>query len=537
MVYAYWRAGRHNLRATFDLFFRTPPFNSSFAIFAGLDQCLHFLSSFIFTPAHLDYLAASLPHLPPDFFDYLATLTPASLTLHAQREGAVVFAPVPLLRATGPLALIQLLQSPLLNLINYPTLVATNAMRFRLAASPSATLLEFGLCMAQGPDGAVTASRAAYIGGFDCTSNLAAGHLFDLPICGSQTHAFVLSFSALTDLPDHLQIRTRTDTTIPAQKLALRALHIRDAIMRPGDRARDGELMAFMAAACVAPDAFVAVVDTFDTLQCGVPNFMAVALSLFEVGVVSIGVRLDSGEFGELSVKIRRAFCALAKEYVTRFADEDDVVMEMAKGFKILVSNDLSVERIMRIREGEHDIDGWGVTANLVTCSGQGALGGVFEVVNVDGMACMKLWEESGKLSLPGEKVAYRLYGRDGLGVCDVIGLESEGMPVVGQEVEVWHMDGGRRGERMTVRPSWVEEVLHLVWSKGGSKEELEAKGERVQRARDLARRQCAELPRRCFEVDGSGEGLPVVVMTGLVKMVEEMMASGRSGSFINSVR
>ncbi|KAB5517215.1 hypothetical protein PHYPO_G00187150 [Pangasianodon hypophthalmus] len=201
MAYAYWRAGRHNEHAVFELFFRDNPFDGGFSLFAGLSDCLKFLRDFRFTDEDVEYLRTVLPSdTHPEFFTYLKGLDSSTVSVSAVAEGTVVFARIPLLEVSGPLAVVQLLETSLLCLVNYASLVCTNAARFRLAAGPRRRLIEMGLRRAQGPDGGLTASRYTYIGGFDLTTNALAGRLFGIPVAGTIAHSYVTSFSSLEEV-------------------------------------------------------------------------------------------------------------------------------------------------------------------------------------------------------------------------------------------------------------------------------------------------------------------------------------------------
>ena len=181
MTYAYWKNKIHKKKAVFDLFFRKNPFKGADTIFAGLSEVLRFLSSYGFKEEQIAYIKKELmPQCDPEFFSWLKKVDCSEIAMYAFREGTVVFPREPLIRIEGPLAVCQLLETTLLTLINYPSLVATNAARFRIAAGFDKVLLEFGLRRAQGPDGGVSASRYSYLGGFDGTSNVLGGQLFSL---------------------------------------------------------------------------------------------------------------------------------------------------------------------------------------------------------------------------------------------------------------------------------------------------------------------------------------------------------------------
>ncbi|KPI94945.1 Nicotinate phosphoribosyltransferase [Papilio xuthus] len=164
MAYAYWKSGKVNDVAVFDLFFRTNPFQGEFTIFAGLEECLKFLENFHYSDSDIDYLMQTLPdNIEPEFYAYLKDLTCKDIKLSAIEEGSVVFPRVPLLRIEGPLIVAQLLETTLLTLVNFASLMATNAARYRMVAGKNVSLLEFGLRRAQGPDGGLSASKYAYV--------------------------------------------------------------------------------------------------------------------------------------------------------------------------------------------------------------------------------------------------------------------------------------------------------------------------------------------------------------------------------------
>ena len=210
MAYSYWFNGRHDEPSVFDLYFRKNPFHGEFTVYCGLDESVRLIANFRFTDEQVEYLRSIMPAADPGFFDWLRTLDCSRVQVHALTEGKVCFPRVPLLRIEGPLAVCQLLETPLLNLNNYATLVATCAARLKVAAGPGKGLLEFGARRAQGPDGAVSASRYSYIGGFDGTSNVLAGQMFGILPKGTHAHSYVMSYTSLDDLkPDGRSISTK----------------------------------------------------------------------------------------------------------------------------------------------------------------------------------------------------------------------------------------------------------------------------------------------------------------------------------------
>ncbi|XP_065572814.1 nicotinate phosphoribosyltransferase-like [Artemia franciscana] len=472
MAYAYWKAGKRNENAVFDLFFRKNPFNGEFTIFAGLEECLKFLRNFSFSKSDIEYLKETLPgHIEDDFFDYLENLTADEIRLYAIPEGTVVFPRVPLIRVEGPLIVAQLLETTLLTLVNYASLLATNAARYRLAAGSKIMLLEFGLRRAQGPDGGLSASKYAYLGGFDGSSNVLAGKLFNIPVKGTHAHSFVSSFSD----SDDLSIRTLEprDGIILESKnfvddcIAWRTKVAKTLAVLPG-QANDGELAAFASFAIAFPTSFSALVDTYDVIRSGLINFCAVSLALNDYGYRSWGIRLDSGDLGYLSRISREMFITIGKAYDQPWFSK----------LKIIASSSINEEIIYSLNEQGHQIDCFAVGTHLVTCQRQPALGGVYKLVEVNGEPKIKLSEDVEKVTIPGKKQVYRLYGSDasrsdvvGHPLVDLLQKEDEAPPEVGQRVLCRH--AFLESKRAYVIPTRVEPLLRLYWSKCGITEEL----------------------------------------------------------------
>lgn len=453
MAYGYWNAGIADKQSVFDLFFRKCPFGGEFAIYAGLEEVLKYVRDFTISHDDIDYLRTQpdLKHLDPDFFDWLANIDTRKVKIYAPKEGTAVFPSVPLTRVEGPLAVCQLLETTILNLTNFPTLVATNAARFRLAMGRDKIASEFGLRRAQGPDGALTASRSAYIGGFDSTSNELAGKLFGIPVSGTHAHAFVQAHSA-KDL-----FRTRllnNRVTNEMQCLTDKSLEKKSLLGDIGSyNSNDGELAAFLDYAVAFPDSFLALIDTYDVLKSGLPNFLTVALALSEFGYVPRGIRIDSGDLSYLSKAIRQVFIKVGASNMRN---------EYGK-MKIVASNDINEELLWSLRSQGHEIDVFGVGTNLVTCQQQPALGGVYKLVELEGEPCIKLSEDAVKITIPGRKNAYRLYGSDDKAILDLMMSEDEAKPEAGKPVLCRHPF--IENKRALVSPSRVESVLQLVWN------------------------------------------------------------------------
>ncbi|HTV39820.1 MAG TPA: nicotinate phosphoribosyltransferase [Candidatus Sulfotelmatobacter sp.] len=348
MACAYWKAGKANQEAVFELFFRRPPFQSGFTVAAGLAPVIDFLSAFCFTDDDAAFLATLTGNdggllLDPKFLDYLKGLR-FTCDVHAIPEGTIVFPKEPLLRIQGPILQCQLLETAMLNLINFQTLVATKAARVCLAARGE-PVLEFGLRRAQGVDGALAASRAAHIGGCESTSNVLAGKLFHIPVRGTHAHSWVMSF--------------------------------------------DDERQAFHAYAEAMPNNCVFLVDTYDTLE-GVRRAIETGRWLRGHGHELGGIRLDSGDLAWLSIEARKIL--------------DEAGFEKAA---IIASNNLDEHIIASLKDQGAKINVWGVGTKLVTAFDEPALGGVYKLAAVrdkDGkwVYKVKLSEQTAKVTNPG---------------------------------------------------------------------------------------------------------------------------------------
>ncbi|EER16529.1 nicotinate phosphoribosyltransferase, putative [Perkinsus marinus ATCC 50983] len=496
MAYAYWQAAKTEDHAVFDVYFRKCPFNGEFVVCAGIDEVVRFANTFCFTPMNIEYLKTQLPTASDEFFQYLLTLDAKDVTIHAVREGDFVFPREPVLRVAGPLIVCQLLETGILTLLNFPCLIATQAARLRIAAGDSARLMEFGCRRAQGPDGALSASRYAYIGGFDATSNVKAGHAFDIPLGGTHAHAFVTSFHGLEDLDhpcrppdtsnynpdprykswlslldDPLSARVRTkefeQACVRARidlciALDLRVLayvaHIPPHIDQV-EMCNDGELVAFIRYAQAFPSAFLALVDTFETLSSGIPNFISVALGLWRIASSkAIGIRLDSGDLAYLSIKTRELFLRAGDAF-------ESEGFSFIKTTTIVVSNDINEDVMISLKEQKHCIDSFGIGTNLVTCQAQPALGMVYKLVELNDQPKMKLSQDIAKQGIPSRKALFRLYGMDGIPILDLMQGVDEPEPKPHERVFCRHLFDEQK--RCYVRPERVKNMLVCIWDHG----------------------------------------------------------------------
>jgi len=441
MAYAYWCSGRHEEHAVFDCFFRKNPFKGEYTHFAGLSEVIALLDSFEYTESDVAYLKTVMPNVKEGFFEWIATLDCSRVKVYALKEGSVAFPRIPLLRVEGPLAICQLLETTILNLTNFASLVMTNAARMRRAAGYDKTLLEFGLRRAQGPDGALSASRYAYYGGFDGTSNLMAGKTFGINAKGTHAHAFVCSYSSPDQIPNKQLNGVDFWELVNSHRKKNGWMHT-----------NEGELAAFVAYALAFPHGFLALVDTYDTLQSGVPNFLAVALALQELGYKPLGIRLDSGDLAYLSRKARAMFQRVAQDHA----------LPSFEKFIIVASNDINENVLNALNEQGHSIDAFGIGTNLVTCQAQPALGMVFKLVEVNGKPAVKLSNDFVKATLPSKKKAFRIVGREGKALLDVLMGENEASPEPGRRLLCRHPFIERK--RVYVTPAAVIPLLECVW-------------------------------------------------------------------------
>lgn len=438
MAYGYWKAGIHEEEAVFNLFFRKCPLKLEFAFFVGLDEAKRFVANFGFTESDIEYLKRELPiECEPEFFDWLLGLDASGIQIKAIPEGNIVFPEEPLMEVRGPLAVAQLLETTLIDLTGFASLCATSAAKFRLAVGPDIRLIEYGLRRSQGPDGGLTASRSSYVGGFNGTSNMLAGKLYGIPIFGTMAHSYITAFSGVKSKKKPILLNKKS-----GKKQSFRRVVLRYRNSLGFQNTNQGELDAFIAYACAFPNAFLALVDTYNTVRSGVPNYISVALALLNFGYQPLGIRLDSGDLALLSKKARAQFETIAMAY-PKFGEG------LLKS-QIFVSNDINHNSIDALWKAGHAINAFGIGTHQATCKDQPALGMVYKLVQIGGKPCLKVSEDADKINLPGEKIVYRIWGENGP-LADLIMLEGESEPEIGQGIEV-HLKEGV----LTVWPTMV---------------------------------------------------------------------------------
>lgn len=350
MLNGYFK-NENNKIAVFDMFFRKNPFNNGYSVMAGLEQVIDYINNLHFDDEDINYLR-SLNIFDDYFLSYLKNFK-FSGDIYAIEEGRLVFPNEPILKVKAPIGEAQIIETAILNIINHQTLIATKAARIYNTAKND-ILLEFGLRRAQGPDASLYGARAAIIGGFNATSNVLAGKLFNIPVSGTHAHSWIMSFQS--------------------------------------------ELEAFEKYAELYPNSCILLVDTYNTLKSGVPNAIKVFKKLFEKNIHPkiYGIRLDSGDISYLSTEARK--------------------MLDAEGFTdaiISASNDLDENIIYSLKGQGACINAWGVGTKLITADGCQSLGGVYKLSAIikDNIPIpkIKISENIEKITNPGDKEIYRI--------------------------------------------------------------------------------------------------------------------------------
>lgn len=360
MAQGYFLSGRKDEQACFNYFFRDIPFNGGYVIFAGLSDLIETLNNYQFHDDELDYLAEQGFH--QEFLSFLKDFR-LNVDIYAAKEGEIIFAQEPVLRVEGTIIETQILETLILNILNFESLIATKASRMKYAAGDH-KVLDFGLRRAQGLGG-IQASKAAIIGGVEATSNVYSSFVHGTPASGTMAHSWIQAF--------------------------------------------EDELTSFREYAQYYPDNCILLVDTYDTLKSGVPNAIKVAKELEEKGHRLKGIRLDSGDLAYFSRKSRHQLDQAGLEYV-----------------KIAVSNQLDEHLIKSLLGQDAPIDLFGVGTRLVTGYESPALDGVYKLVSVNHQPKLKISENIEKVTLPGRKKIMRYFEDNGRFYGDGIVLEDE---------------------------------------------------------------------------------------------------------------
>ncbi|MFF2156116.1 nicotinate phosphoribosyltransferase [Paenibacillus chitinolyticus] len=380
MMYAHWKNSSHRQKAVFEAFFRKLPFGNGYAVFAGLQRLIDYVHRLNFDEPALRYLSEQEENYDEGFLEELKAFRFGG-SIYSMEEGTVVFANEPLVRVEGTIFETQLIETALLNFINYQTLIATKASRIK-NVSPDDTFLEFGTRRAQEADAAVWGARASYIAGFDATSNVLAGMMFGIPSKGTHAHSWVQGHAT--------------------------------------------EQEAFDTFAEALPNQVTLLVDTYHTLKSGVPHAIRTAKKMEEQGKRMQAIRLDSGDLAYLSIKARKMLDEAGLEYV-----------------KIVASNDLDENTILNLKAQGARIDTWGVGTQLITAADQPSLGGVYKLVAIEENGVMvpkiKISGNPEKVSTPGWKDVYRIIGSDtGKAIADYIVLHDETDVQEGRKIKLF---------------------------------------------------------------------------------------------------
>ena len=399
MAQGYWKEGM-NQKVVFDMFFRKNPFNGGFSILAGNEILMDIITSFHFSDDDIKYLGEQ-GIFEQGFLDYLKDFHFTG-DMYTMDEGTVIFPQEPLVRIHANLIEAQILEGLILNHINFESLIATKTARIWLA-SKKAPVMEFGLRRAQGPDGAMSATRASYIGGACGTANTLAGKEFGIPVMGTMAHSWIMS--------------------------------------------HDSELEAFRKYAEIYPQNSIFLIDTYDTLKSGIKNAIIAGKELMAKGY-NFGVRLDSGDISYLTREVRKELDAAG-----------------CPDAKISVSNELTEEIITTLIAGGAPINSWGVGTHMVTGGNESSFTGVYKLSarhDKDSdklLPVMKFSDNPEKTTNPGIKNVYRLYDENGMACADILALEDEVIEP-GKEYRYHHPRVDYR--QFTFKAAKVEPLLKL---------------------------------------------------------------------------
>ena len=410
MAQGYWKLGRGG-KSVFDVFFRRNPFGGGYSVFSGLEPLLHDLEALRFSGEDIAFLE-SLGMFERGFLDYLADFRFRG-DIWSVSEGEIVFPQGLLARVHADIVEAQIIEGLVLNRLNFGSLVATKTARIWRACNYG-NVMEFGLRRAQGPDGALSASRAAFIGGAAGTSNTLAGRLYGIPVMGTMAHSWIMSFR--------------------------------------------GEREAFDAYASIYPTKTAYLIDTYDTIDSGIKNAIASGKALAAKGL-SFGVRLDSGDIDYLSREVRRELDAAG-----------------LKDAYIVVSNELDEDIIEHLTASGAPVDSWGVGTKLVTGGSDSSFPGVYKLAAVERGGTleptMKFSDNPEKSTNPGIKQAWRLYDDRGFALADLQALEDENLPARA-ELTLYHPSADYR--RLRLKPAEIKSLLSKVMGGGKAESPLPA--------------------------------------------------------------
>lgn len=431
MAQGYWKEDM-NQEVVFDMFFRRNPFNGGFSVLAGNETLLDAITEFRFGEDDIEFLR-SQKIFEEGFLDYLKDWHFTG-DLYTMDEGTVIFPQEPLVRIHANLIEAQILEGLVLNIVNFQSLIATKTARVWLAAK-GAPIMEFGLRRAQGPDGAMSATRAAFIGGAAGTSNTLAAKLYGIPAMGTMAHSWIMSHSS--------------------------------------------ELEAFREYAKIYPTNAVFLIDTYDTLKSGIKNAIIAGGELVAKGY-NFGVRLDSGDISYLTREVRKEL--------------DRAGFPQAK---ISVSNELTEEIISTLVANEAPINSWGVGTHMVTGGNESSFTGVYKLAArhdkaTDQMVpAMKFSDNPAKTTNPGIKNVYRLYDENGMAAADILALSDENLEA-GKEYRFYHPMVDYR--QFSYKAAKVEPLLKLRISKGERTQPRLPEAEQLRLARENMQKQLASL-------------------------------------------
>lgn len=378
MLNGYFEKNVHEDIVVFDMFFRKNACNGGYTIVSGIDQFVNYINNLHFSDEDLNYLR-SLDLFSEKFLEFLKDFKFTG-DIYSVAEGTVMFPNEPIITVKAPLYQAQLIETALLTIVNFQSLIATKASRVCFAAQGD-PVFEFGLRRAQGPDAGTYGARAAMIGGCKATANVLAGKMFDIPVVGTQAHSWVQKF--------------------------------------------DTELEAFQAYADVYPDKCLLLVDTYNVLQSGVPNAITVFKDLVSKGHKPLGIRLDSGDLKYLSVQAKKML------------DEAGLT-----DLSITASNDLDEYTITALKTEGSAVNSWGVGTKLITSAESPSLGGVYKLAaSYDGdtlIPKIKVSEDPEKINNPGYKKVVRIYNEENKAEADLIMLNNETIDT-SKPLEIFH--------------------------------------------------------------------------------------------------